>query len=54
VRAFITFEEGEGYNLACSLTSKGNWMDKGTYLQILDSPIRFKPAPEPSNINWLR
>ncbi len=50
----MTFEEADGYNVACKLTKKGNWLDEGKYITISEEPIYLKPAPEPSNINWLR
>jgi len=54
VRAFITFEDAEGYNLAKSLTHKGGWLNTDKTIKVMGSDILFKQAPEPSNLNWLR
>jgi len=53
VTAFITFETQEGYERACNIKAKRNWLCRLNYEQeFLDAPLYFREAPEPTNIIW--
>ncbi|TNV85819.1 hypothetical protein FGO68_gene5047 [Halteria grandinella] len=51
-KAFITFEDEEGYQRACHLDKKSTIFTSTTEVNLNGNPIYFKAAPEASNVIW--
>jgi len=51
-KAFIIFEEEEGYQRACRMSCDQFCFQKINKMVINGTPIEIKPAPESSNIIW--
>ena len=51
-RAYITFEDEEGYQRACHLDKKSSIFSISSEAQLNGKPLYFKAAPEASNIIW--
>jgi len=53
--AFITFESQEGYERACNIQAEKPLFNIGnanSKVKLLDEPLFFESAPEPTNIIW--
>ena len=50
--AYITFEKEAGYDFACELKKQLKKPGKSKKIDCLGEPLKFSPAPEPTNIIW--
>lgn len=52
VKAYLIFQDEEGYQRAINLDKKTVCFKTQTEVTLHGKPIYFKAAPEPSNIMW--